>query len=384
MTAGHLRRPLTDEALMQLALAMARRGLGTTAPNPSVGAIVYRADLDQVVGRGVTQRGGRPHAEPTALAAAGDRARGATLAVTLEPCSHHGRSPPCVDAIIAAGIARVVVAIADPDPRVSGRGLDRLAAAGIDVVRSSPPLADAAAWITRGHILRVTERRPFVQLKIAVGADGRIAKGGDGAPRWVTSLAARADGHRLRAEADAILVGAGTVRDDDPDLTCRLPGLQSQSPLRVVVGGEAIAPAAKLAASAATVPVWHFMAHAALTDGAPGVTQIAAHEVGGRIWLPDVISRLVADGITRLLVEGGPAMWQSFAALHMVDEIVLYSATVAGRPLAPADAISIAGHYCPGLDLVVADARMVGPDARFVLRMEGAGSREIPTETETT
>ncbi|MEL7303388.1 MAG: bifunctional diaminohydroxyphosphoribosylaminopyrimidine deaminase/5-amino-6-(5-phosphoribosylamino)uracil reductase RibD, partial [Pseudomonadota bacterium] len=194
-------RDPTGDDLMQIALTMAERGLGLTAPNPSVGAVLWRPDLRQIVGRGTTQPGGRPHAEPVAIAAAGDLARGATMAVTLEPCSHTGRSPPCVNAILKAGVARVIVAIPDPDARVSGRGIAGLVAAGVDVVRPSANLADRAAWITRGHILRVTERRPFIRLKMAVGPEGSIAEGNSGTPTWVTSPAARASGHLLRAMA---------------------------------------------------------------------------------------------------------------------------------------------------------------------------------------
>ncbi|MEO0730769.1 MAG: bifunctional diaminohydroxyphosphoribosylaminopyrimidine deaminase/5-amino-6-(5-phosphoribosylamino)uracil reductase RibD, partial [Pseudomonadota bacterium] len=167
---------------MRQALVAARWGLGRCAPNPSVGAAIFSPQSGILLGRGTTQPGGRPHAEPVALAMAGDAARGATMAVTLEPCSHYGRSPPCVNAITKAGIARVLYAVVDPDPRVAGRGLDVLTDAGLAVDACDADLAEEARWITRGHILRVTERRPFVQLKLAVGADGRIAEGGNGQP----------------------------------------------------------------------------------------------------------------------------------------------------------------------------------------------------------
>ena len=212
-----------DHHMMGIALAMARQGLGTTAPNPSVGAVLVEPLTGEVISRGTTAHGGRPHAERIAISRAGDRSRGATLYVTLEPCSHLGQTTPCVDAIVAAGITRVVCGIEDPDPRVSGRGLARLRAAGIAVVRGVR--AEEAASVTRGHIVRVTERRPFVQLKLALDADGSIPLAVNSAPRFVTSDQARAFGHLLRAQADAILVGRGTVEADDPDLTCRLPGL---------------------------------------------------------------------------------------------------------------------------------------------------------------
>ncbi|MEL6871339.1 MAG: bifunctional diaminohydroxyphosphoribosylaminopyrimidine deaminase/5-amino-6-(5-phosphoribosylamino)uracil reductase RibD, partial [Pseudomonadota bacterium] len=370
---------------------MAERGLGLTAPNPSVGAVLWRPDLRQIVGRGTTQPGGRPHAEPVAIAAAGDLARGATMAVTLEPCSHTGRSPPCVNAILKAGVARVIVAIPDPDARVSGRGIAGLVAAGVDVVRPSANLADRAAWITRGHILRVTERRPFIRLKMAVGPEGSIAEGNSGTPTWVTSPAARASGHLLRAMADAILVGAGTLRDDDPDLTCRLPGLEGQSPIRVVVGGASLPFDARLRQALPRVPVIHYVGRGndtgSVTDTAPrsdGFDRVRILSVEGRIWLPEVITDLVTRGVTRVLVEGGPRMWQSFADLRMIDEIVLYHAGLghAGARAADGDiaarAIATAERYCRGLSLSLHDMRAIGPDMRFVLRPVGAGTR--PTD----
>ncbi|MEO1793838.1 MAG: bifunctional diaminohydroxyphosphoribosylaminopyrimidine deaminase/5-amino-6-(5-phosphoribosylamino)uracil reductase RibD [Pseudomonadota bacterium] len=384
-------RDPTGDDLMQIALTMAERGLGLTAPNPSVGAVLWRPDLRQIVGRGTTQPGGRPHAEPVAIAAAGDLARGATMAVTLEPCSHTGRSPPCVNAILKAGVARVIVAIPDPDARVSGRGIAGLVAAGVDVVRASANLADRAAWITRGHILRVTERRPFIRLKMAVGPEGSIAEGNSGTPTWVTSPAARASGHLLRAMADAILVGAGTLRDDDPDLTCRLPGLEGQSPIRVVVGGASLPFDARLRQALPRVPVIHYAGRGndtgSVTDTASrsdGFDRVRILSVEGRIWLPEVITDLVTRGVTRLLVEGGPRMWQSFADLRMIDEIVLYHAGLghAGARTVDGDiaarAIATAERYCRGLSLSLHDMRAIGPDMRFVLRPVGAGTR--PTD----
>ena len=231
-----------DRRYMAMALGLARRGLGTTSPNPSVGAVIVlgAGNGAELVGRGWTQPGGRPHAEVEALVRAGDKACGATAYVTLEPCSHHGQTPPCADALIDAGVARLVVAIGDPDRRVAGRGLARLRDAGVEVVEGVQ--ADEARWVTAGHILREKVGRPFVQLKLAVSADGRIAVGtgkpgamDGGRPVWVTGKMARRRGHLLRAEADAILVGRGTVQADNPDLTCRLPGLAARSPIRVVL-----------------------------------------------------------------------------------------------------------------------------------------------------
>ena len=217
--------------------------------------MIVDATTDEVIARAATARGGRPHAETIAIAAAGDRARGATIYVTLEPCSHQGRTGPCADAIIAAGIKRAVVAIEDPDPRVSGRGLDKLRAAGIEVERGIG--AAEARWLTRGHIVRITERRPFVTLKLALDSSGEIARGDGVSPVWVTGEISCAHGMLLRAHSDAILVGSATVRDDDPERTCRLPGLFDRSPVRVVLSKSLDVPAsAKLVRSARDVPVW--------------------------------------------------------------------------------------------------------------------------------
>ena len=322
-----------DPDMMAIALRMADRGNGDTAPNPSVGAVIADAATGEVIARATTARGGRPHAETIAIAAAGDRVRGATIYVTLEPCSHQGRTGPCADAIIAAGIKRAVVAIEDPDPRVSGRGLDRLRAAGIEVDRGIG--AAEARWLTRGHIVRITERRPFVTLKLALDGSGEIARGTGSAPVWVTGEISRAHGLLLRARFDAILVGSATVRDDDPELTCRLPGLFDRSPIRVILSKSFDVPAnAKLVRTAGDVPVWIFTEASA--DPARR-TEIASHGaeiidvtvVGDRLWLPSVMEALVARGITRLLVEGGPMIWQAFADAALVDEVILY---MAGTP----------------------------------------------------
>ena len=317
-----------DADMMAIALRMADRGNGDTAPNPSVGAVIADAATGEVIARATTARGGRPHAEAIAIAAAGDRARGTTIYVTLEPCSHQGRTGPCADAIIAAGVNRAVVAIEDPDPRVSGRGLDRLRAAGIEVERGVG--AAEARWLTRGHIVRITERRPFVTLKLALDSSGAIARGTGSAPVWVTGEISRAHGLLLRAQSDGILVGSATVRDDDPELTCRLPGLFDRSPVRVILSKSLDVPAnAKLVRTAGDVPVWIFTEASA--DPARR-SEIASHGaeiidvtvLGDRLWLPSVMEALVARGITRLLVEGGPMIWQAFADAALVDEIILY------------------------------------------------------------
>lgn len=371
---------------MERALCCAEFGLGTVSPNPSVGAVVFDPVACEVVGIGWTQPGGRPHAEPVALEVAGERARGGTMAVTLEPCVHFGRSPPCTGAIIESGIARVVYAIPDPDPRVAGKGAAALRSAGLAVSRCGPDQSERARWITLGHIVRVTERRPLVQIKIATDADGQIAFGGGrtgprARPVWVTSPAARAMGHVLRAKADAIAVGTGTVGDDDPDLTCRLPGCAKRSPLRVVIGNQMISSEARLAASSEAVPVVQYVGHergAAIEEAerqplfAGAVERVPVTMVGGKIWLPAVMENLVQRGVTRLLVEGGARMWRSFAEAHLVDEVVLFTAaraTTSDTTRMTIDrAAATVAHFLPGLSLEFVTARHVGDDMMVVFR----------------
>lgn len=355
--------------MMGVALAMARRGLGRTAPNPSVGAVIADPSTGELIARAVTAPNGRPHAEPLAIAVAGARARGATLYATLEPCSHHGQTAPCADAIIEGGLARVVVGIEDPDPRVGGRGLARLRAAGIAVTRGVR--ASEARNLTRGHILRIAERRPFVQLKLALAADGSVPRGGSGHPLFVTSVEARAHGHLLRAEADAILIGAGTLTADDPELTCRLPGLGDRSPIRVVLAQTGLdLSATRLGRTSGQVPVVVFCAeqehrvrHGQLpADGAARFERVPV--VAGRLWLPAVLERLAEQGITRLLVEGGPRTWRAFADAGLVDEIaVFWQHGQADAPLASVLATHL-GHARWRL----ADHRAVGPDRLYLLR----------------
>jgi diaminohydroxyphosphoribosylaminopyrimidine deaminase/5-amino-6-(5-phosphoribosylamino)uracil reductase len=239
---------------MDAALSLARRGLGRVWPNPAVGCVLVArgGSGSRVVGRGWTQPGGRPHAEAEALARAGDQARGATAYVTLEPCSHYGKTPPCAEALVAAGVQRVVAAIEDPDPRVSGRGLKALQAAGIEVAVGTG--AAAALEINAGFLTRIAHGRPMVALKLATTLDGRIALA-NGASRWITGSEARQRAHLLRANHDAILVGTGTVAADDPQLTCRLAGLEGRSPVRVVLDRSLRLPAAARVFDGA-VPTW--------------------------------------------------------------------------------------------------------------------------------
>lgn len=353
---------------MDYALRLGRRALGTTAENPNVGCVIVKDDA--VLGVGWTQPGGRPHAETEAIRIAGERARGKTIYVTLEPCSHHGKTAPCAEAIIAAGLTRVVCAILDPDPRVSGRGMRMLRSAGIEVRRGV--LAEQAHRITRGHILRVTERRPLIQLKLALGTDGRAPRGADGRPVWITGPEARAHGHLLRARADAILVGAGTVADDDPELTCRLPGMLDRSPIRVVLAGRRL-PAldSRLARTAREIPLWVFCSKgmpepnlAELSDLGVRIFHVAT--VDGRPWLPAVCEALVAEGVTRLLVEGGPTIWRAFAAAGLADEIFCYRALdgdlAAGANGAAQDVAALGSGHA----FVLVESRLVGSDGLYV------------------
>ncbi len=280
------------------------------------------------MGRGWTQPGGRPHAEPEALNRAGEAARGATLYVTLEPCSHVGKSPPCADAIIAAGIARVVSAIEDPNPEVAGQGHAKLRAAGIAV-----DIGLAAAEAARdhaGHFRRVRDRRPHVILKLAVSSDGKI--GGAGRkPVAISGEAAKARMHLLRAQSDAVLVGIGTVRADDPLLTCRLPGMEARSPVRVVLDRSLRIPGtSKLVHSARETPLWLMTsnlaeARAAMKLGAAGaqVIRVATAATPPGLDLAAVLHSLSERGITRLLVEGGARVASSFVAAGLVDEVWL-------------------------------------------------------------
>ncbi len=313
-----------DRRFMQLALSLGRRGLGRTWPNPAVGAVVVKDGV--IVGRGWTQAGGRPHAEPEALGRAGDAARGATLYVTLEPCSHFGKSPPCADAIIAAGIARVVASIEDPNPEVAGQGFARLRAAGITV-----DIGLGAAEATHdhaGHIRRIRDRRPHVILKLAVSSDDKIAAIGH-RPLEITGDAAKTRVHLLRAQSDAILVGIGTVLADDPLLTCRLPGMEPRSPARVVLDRALRIPGAgRLVHSARQTPLWVMTsetaeAAAAVRLGAAGAQVMRLHATQGGLDLAAVLHALSDKGITRLLVEGGARVASSFVAGSLVDEIWL-------------------------------------------------------------
>ncbi|HWD59992.1 MAG TPA: bifunctional diaminohydroxyphosphoribosylaminopyrimidine deaminase/5-amino-6-(5-phosphoribosylamino)uracil reductase RibD [Stellaceae bacterium] len=360
---------MNDIAHMRAALTLARRGLGNAWPNPAVGCVIVKDG--RVVGRGWTQPGGRPHAETEALSRAGAAAQGAAAYVTLEPCSHHGRTPPCAEALIAAGMARVVTAIKDSDPRVSGRGLALLRAAGIAV--ETGLCADAASELNAGFFLRVAEGRPLVTLKLATSLDGRIATAG-GESRWITGAAARGRAHLLRATHDAVLVGTGTALADDPELTCRLPGLENRSPVRIVIDRQLRLPTTlRLVAGAQVTPTW--VATQAAADparraalAAQGVKIIAGEpDAVGGVDLAALLQDLGSEGLTRLLVEGGGRLAASLLRAGLVDRLVWMHA-----PLA------IGGDGVPAIATLGLDKLAGAP--RFTLAaVETAGGDVIET-----
>ena len=316
-----------DLSHMRGALALARRGLGVCWPNPSVGCVIVRGG--RVVGRGTTAPGGRPHAEPVALDMAGEAAQGGTAYVTLEPCSHHGRTPPCADALIEAGVARVVIASRDVDPRVNGAGAARLRAAGIAV--SEGVLREEADEINAGFFTRVRAGRPLVTLKLASTLDGRIATM-SGESQWITGEAARRAGHALRGRHDAILAGVGTVLADDPDLTCRIAGMRALPLVRVVADSDLRTPLThRLVATAKQVPTWIIARNGAdplrrRAIGALGVTLLDVPGGGSGIDLRRGLEALAERGITRLLVEGGGRLAGSLLRAGLVDRLAWFHA----------------------------------------------------------
>jgi len=317
-----------DRAHMLAALSLAARGLGNAWPNPAVGCVLTRDG--RVVGRGWTQPGGRPHAETEALRRAGGAARGATAYVTLEPCSHHGRTPPCAGALIEAGVVRAVVATGDPDPRVSGRGIAMLRAAGI-VVESGLCEAEARA-LNAGFLRRVTRGLPLVTLKLATTLDGRIATA-SGESRWITGPAARREVHRLRATHDAVLVGSGTVLADDPDLTCRVAGMERVASLRVVADTRLRTPiASRVVSSAAALPTWLLTASghdparlAPYVQAGVSVLNIPRNAAGGLSPL-GMLAALAHRGVTRVLAEGGGALSAALLRAGLVSRLVWFHA----------------------------------------------------------
>lgn len=311
---------------MAHALALGRRALGQTAPNPAVGCVIVRDG--RVVGRGMTAPGGRPHAEVAALAMAGAAARGATAYVTLEPCAHHGKTPPCAEALIAAGVARVVTGAGDPDPRVAGRGIAMLRAAGVEVTEGV--LEEAAAADHAGFFLRLAEGRPWLTLKLAMSLDGRIATA-SGESKWITGPAARGAVQALRASHDAVMVGAGTARADDPQLTLRGMGAR-RPPVRVLVSRRLdLPPEGYLARTAAAVPLWlvhgaDLGAEALAPWAERGAKLLPARMTGGQIDPVAALRALGGAGLTRVLCEGGGGLAAALLGAGLVDELVVFSA----------------------------------------------------------
>jgi diaminohydroxyphosphoribosylaminopyrimidine deaminase / 5-amino-6-(5-phosphoribosylamino)uracil reductase len=366
-----------DEGWMARAVALAEGGRGTASPNPMVGAVLVRNG--RVVGEGFHRAAGLAHAEALALAAAGELAAGATCYVTLEPCAHHGRTPPCADALVAAGVARVVAAVADPDPRVGGAGLDRLRAAGVRVDVGAG--AEAAAEQNAAYLTHRRLGRPRITLKAAASLDGKVAAP-DGTSQWITGPAARADAHRLRAEADAVCVGAGTALADDPRLTVRLPGWSGRQPLRVLVdaAGRVAATGHLFDGEAETLVATTPAAPAAAVDAwkAAGAEVLMCEAtVGQAVDLEDLVRALGERGVLELLVEGGPRLQASLWAAGLADRLVWY--------LAP---LAIGGQGAPGLlddgAATLADARRLrlasvdrfGEDLRVVAYPRPTGGAE--------
>jgi diaminohydroxyphosphoribosylaminopyrimidine deaminase/5-amino-6-(5-phosphoribosylamino)uracil reductase len=350
---------MSDLMHMKAALALARRGLGGTWPNPAVGCVIVKEG--RVVGRGWTQPGGRPHAETEALARAGVAAQGGTAYVSLEPCSHQGRTPPCADALIAAGIARVVAAVEDPDPRVSGRGIARLSGAGIPV--GTGVCAVEAAELNVGFFSRVKRGRPLVTLKLATSLDGRIATA-TGESRWITGAAARERAHLLRATHDAVLVGTGTALTDDPQLTCRLPGLEDRSPVRIVLDARLRLPTTlRLFAEPDAAPTWVVTlassdpARQAELTGRGIRLIIAKPNEAGAIDLAGLLRRLGDDGLTRLLVEGGGQLAAALLRQGLVDRLVWMRAPIV-----------IGGDGVPGIAALGLNALAGAPGFTLVSR----------------
>jgi diaminohydroxyphosphoribosylaminopyrimidine deaminase/5-amino-6-(5-phosphoribosylamino)uracil reductase len=346
-----------DQRYLLAAIRIGAGGLGTTWPNPAVGAILVNDG--RVVSVARTAAGGRPHAEQQALEAAGARAQGGTFYISLEPCAHHGRTPPCADAVVAAKVERVVVGTLDPDPRVSGKGIAKLEAAGIQV--SLPLRQDKAMAANAGHFQRVRTGRPWITLKLAVSSDGMIGRKGAGQVA-ITGARASTHVHALRSRYDGILVGRGTVEADDPQLTCRLPGLEGRSPVRVVLDTHGrLRPDAKIFSATGSVPVLRLVGDTAPAAGADAfgehVKTFALPVRDGRLDMKGVLDCLGDFGLTRVLVEGGSKIAASLIADGQVDDAIVFrSPNAIGSDGVPALA---------DLDLSALEA---GPDFRIVGR----------------
>jgi diaminohydroxyphosphoribosylaminopyrimidine deaminase/5-amino-6-(5-phosphoribosylamino)uracil reductase len=315
-----------DHQHMRRAVELARIGLGQVWPNPTVGCVLVKNN--KIIGEGRTADGGRPHGERLALDEAGEKAQGATAYVSLEPCAHTGKTPPCATALVEAGVAKVIYAIGDPDPRVAGRGHTLLAAAGVDVAAGL--MAEEAVDVNQGFFTRITKNRPYITLKMATSLDGKIASAEgadlakpDGQIEWITSAEARRAGHIIRSQNDAILVGINTVLADNPSLTYRLKGEEGHSPVRIVLDSSLKLPLdSQLVETAKDVPVW------VLTQSRDKERQVKLKDKGCKIlWVDDtrdvkdVLAVLADEGLTRLMVEGGAQIHSSFLKVGLIDEI---------------------------------------------------------------
>ncbi|MBT4890541.1 MAG: bifunctional diaminohydroxyphosphoribosylaminopyrimidine deaminase/5-amino-6-(5-phosphoribosylamino)uracil reductase RibD [Rhodospirillales bacterium] len=331
---------------MDVALSLARRGVGTTSPNPSVGCIIVQEGI--VIGRGWTQPGGRPHAETMALAQAGVKSTKSTIYVTLEPCAHHGKTPPCAEALIQAGIKRCVIAIQDTDERVAGQGIKLLQDAGIGV--SVGVRAEVAGEINSGFFKRISEGRPHFTLKTATSLDGKIAtKAGES--KWITGSQARSMGHALRARHDAILTGMGTVRADNPELTCRLPGMQDYNPIRIILDPlQNVSRETILIQTSKICPVWIITGPDVDSEYTETLESLGARVIhceinsDGRINLIALAKMLGDEGLTRVLVEGGAEISASFLKARLIDELIWFRApfVIGGDGLSAIAGVSLA------------------------------------------
>jgi diaminohydroxyphosphoribosylaminopyrimidine deaminase / 5-amino-6-(5-phosphoribosylamino)uracil reductase len=352
----------TDDArFMAATIRFARRHLGQTGTNPSVGTLIVKDG--RIIGRGITAIGGRPHAETEALNEARESARGATAYVTLEPCAHHGRTPPCAEALITAGILRVVIAATDPDPRVAGKGAAMLRAAGIEVVGGV--LTALAIEGLSGYLTRSVRKRPEVTLKLAVSADGMIGMRGAGQVA-VTGAVSRDITQIMRADADVIMIGSGTAMNDDPELTCRLPGLEGRSPIRIVLDSSAKLPlASRLTQTAGQVPVWIAALASAAQErtsalAAAGCRLLACEDDKGRVALPELLEDLAAQGLSSVLAEGGAELARSLIEQDLVDRLALFTSDIelgAGGIASPVTARSIPQGFAQGRTALYGDDR---------------------------
>ena len=354
----------TDEHWTQVALTIGMRGEGRVAPNPSVGCVIVKDNI--VVGRGWTQPGGRPHAETVALDQAGALAKAATAYVTLEPCSHHGVTPPCANSLIKAGISRVVIAMSDPDKRVNGNGVKLLQDAGITVTENI--CAAAAQLAHQGFVLVTTQNRPKFSLKLAVSSDNKIAKA-NGDSKWITGLNARQFGHMMRAKHDAILVGVNTVIADDPSLTCRIGGLEDRSPIRIVLDTHLKTPISSKLVQTASDLKTIIITEKKDTHGKFNAYGVDVHTVNSTRDMSEVASKIANLDITSVMIEGGSRVAASFASANLVDYCAVFRAP---KPIGANGIDAIAGlsleTYLADPSFMIENTRNLDPDVLTTYR----------------